>query len=193
MTTAADPISLFDRWYEEAQATEADAFAASLATATPDGRPSSRMVLVKHWGPEGFVVYTNLGSRKARELGANPHAALLWHWKTQKRQIRAEGPMEPVSDEEADAYFAARPRLSQIGAWASRQSEPLSGRLELERRVAATVARFPVGAVPRPDFWSGFRLRPERIEFWEDRDFRLHTRWLHRRTADGWTTTELYP
>ena len=188
-----DPIALFDRWYAAADAAEADACAVALSTATPDGLPSSRMVLVKHWGPEGFVVYTNLGSRKARELAVNPNAALLWHWKSQKRQIRVEGSVERVPDPEADAYWASRPRVSQLGAWASRQSEPLNGHLELERRVAATTARFPIGAVPRPEFWSGFRVRPRAIEFWEDREFRLHMRWRFTATSSGWAMQELYP
>lgn len=193
MTPDPDPLALFDRWYAAADATEADACACSLATSTADGRPSLRQVLIKDWGPQGFVVYTNLGSRKALELEANPHAAILWHWKSQKRQIRVEGPATMVSDEEADAYFASRPRRSRIGAWASKQSEPLSGRLELEKRVARTLARYPVGPVPRPPFWSGYRVAVRSIEFWEDREFRLHMRWLYTAADGGWRVTELYP
>ena len=193
MTPPPDPLALFDRWYADADEAEDLACAASLATCTPDGLPSLRMVLIKDWGPEGFVVYTNLGSRKALDLAANPHAALLWHWKSQKRQVRIEGPASRISDEEADAYFATRPRLSRIGAWASRQSEPLSGRLDLEKRVAGTLAKYPVGAVPRPPFWSGYRVAVKSIEFWEDREFRLHMRWLYTAAEGGWSVTELYP
>jgi pyridoxamine 5'-phosphate oxidase len=193
MTPEPDPIALFKRWYSDADGSEDDAFAACLSTATPDGRPSSRMVLIKHWGPEGFVVYTNLRSRKAQELDANPRASLLWHWKSQKRQVRIEGSVEPVSDAEADAYFADRPRRSRIGAWASRQSQTLEGRGVLEARVGAAMAKYPLGAVPRPPFWSGYRLKPDAIEFWEDRPFRLHMRWLYTPDGPDWSVRELYP
>ena len=194
VTSRQDPIAHFQRWLEEARDSEPnDPDAASLATATPDGVPSSRMVLLKGADEHGFVFYTNLESRKGRELLANPHAALTFHWKSLRRQVRVEGPTDVVDDQEADAYFASRPRMAQIGAWASKQSWPMKGRFDLERRVARTVARFPVGTVPRPEFWSGFRIIPERIEFWTSHEFRLHDRLVYHRDGDGWTTEKLYP
>jgi len=190
----ADPIQRFADWIGEAEKTEPnDPTAMTLATATPEGVPSARMVLLKGVDERGFVFYTNMTSRKAKELSANPKAALCFHWKSLRRQIRVEGAVEPVSDGEADAYFAGRLRVSQLGAWASKQSQPLKGRFELEARVAKYTAKFNIGSVPRPPFWSGFRLAPECIEFWEDKPFRLHMRVVFHRVEGGWTTEELYP
>ena len=190
----ADPIQRFADWIGEAEKTEPnDPTAMTLATATPEGVPSARMVLLKGVDERGFVFYTNMTSRKAKELSANPKAALCFHWKSVRRQVRVEGAVEPVSDGEADAYFAGRLRVSQLGAWASKQSQPLKGRFELEARVAKYTAKFNIGSVPRPPFWSGFRLAPECIEFWEDKPFRLHMRVVFHRVEGGWTTEELYP
>lgn len=191
---AENPYELFDEWYAEASKTEAsDPNAVAVATTTLDGMPSLRMVLMKGFDQRGFVFYTNLGSRKAEQLKANAQAAMCFHWKSLTRQVRIEGAIEPVSDAESDEYYASRPRLSQIGAWASKQSQPLSGRFELEARIAEFTAKFNIGTIPRPDFWSGFRLVPEMIEFWQDQKFRLHDRLVYYRDNDQWKTKRLYP
>jgi pyridoxamine 5'-phosphate oxidase len=189
-----DPHALFAEWMAEATKTEPnDPNAMCLATATPDGRPSARMVLLKGQDARGFVFYTNLDSRKGGELAANPRAALCFHWKTLARSVRVEGPVEPVTPEEADAYFATRARPSRIGAWASKQSRPLEGRWALEKAVAEYTLKFGLGEIPRPPHWSGFRVVPERIEFWRDMPFRLHERRVFHREGEGWREELLYP
>jgi len=191
-----DPLTIFGTWLEEAGNSEPnDPSAMSLATVGPDGTPAVRMVLLKQFDAEGFVFYTNHESRKGRNLLAHPKAALLFHWKSLRRQVRLEGPVAPTTAAEADAYFASRDRGSQIGAWASEQSRPLESRFALEKRVAEFGARHLLGKVPRPPHWSGFRLQPLLIEFWQDGAFRLHDRLEYRRAAAGqpWTTRTLYP
>ena len=190
-----DPFAIFAAWFAEARESEPnDSNAMALATATPDGLPSGRMVLLKGHGPDGFVFYTNSLSRKGRELAANPHAALLFHWKSLRRQIRIEGTIARVPDEMADAYFASRSRDSQLGAHASDQSAPLKSRAEFLARIAKTTAKHLVGQVPRPPHWTGFCLTPSAFEFWMDRPFRLHERRRFTRLPDGgWTSTLLYP
>jgi len=189
-----DPFEHFNEWFKAAAETESnEPNAMALATLGADGMPSVRMVLLKGVDERGFVFYTNYESRKGRQLLAHPRAALCFHWKTSKRQVRIEGTVEQVTPEEADAYFATRPRTSQIGAWASEQSRPLTGRFELEKRIAQFTAKFGIGAVPRPPHWSGFRLIPRLIEFWEDRPFRLHDRLVYHREGNGWRTERLYP
>ena len=191
---ADDPHALFDHWFAEAAALEPnDHNAMALATADGDGRPSVRMVLLKGHDPRGFVFFTNLDSRKGGELADNPHAALLFHWKSLRRQVRIEGPVEPVSEAEADAYFATRSRDSQLGAWASDQSRPLDSRATFEARYGEMRARFEGGEVPRPARWSGFRVLAERMEFWSDREHRLHERRLFVRSGEGWSEGLLYP
>ena len=189
-----DPFTLFDQWYGEARDAEInDSNAMGLATADARGRPSVRMVLLKGHGPEGFVFYTNFEGRKAEDLLANPHAALLFHWKSLRRQIRIEGSVDTVDEAAADAYFATRSRDSQLGAWASDQSRPLPSRDVFMARYDDAVARFEGGPVPRPPHWSGFRVVPQRIEFWQDREHRLHERRLFERAGDGWREGLLYP
>ncbi len=191
-----DPLLLFHQWMKEAQAAEPnDPAAMALGTVDEDGMPNVRMVLLKAVDERGFVFYTNFESAKGRELLGQKKAALCFHWKSLRRQIRIRGNVETVSDEEADAYYNSRDRGSRIGAWASRQSRPMSDRFELEREVAKKSAKYAVGAIPRPSYWSGFRLLPASIEFWRDKPFRLHDRRLFTRQTeeDGWCSQLLFP
>jgi pyridoxamine 5'-phosphate oxidase len=192
----SDPMPLFDRWFREAS--DAGLYlpeAMSLATASPSGAPSARQVLLKGWGPDGFVFYTNYESRKARELDANPRAALLLHWATLHRQVRVEGVVERTSREESEAYHRSRPRGSRIAAWASEQSSELESREVLERRFEERDREFPGDDVPLPPFWGGYRVRAERIEFWQGRANRMHDRLLFHRPdpASAWAVTRLSP
>jgi pyridoxamine 5'-phosphate oxidase len=195
-TEADEPSRLFAAWLEEATRKEpADPTAMTLATVDADGMPNARMVLLKGFDERGFVFYTNLDSRKGLELDRSPKAALVFHWKSLTRQVRVRGTVERVSDAEADAYFATRPRLTQIGAWASKQSAPLESRLAFEKAVALATAKYAIGTVPRPPNWSGYRVVPLSIEFWHDRPFRLHDRVVFDREKPGapWSKTRLYP
>jgi pyridoxamine 5'-phosphate oxidase len=188
-----EPLAPFRCWLDQAWKGEPNAHAMTLATTTSDGRPSARVVLLKGLDARGFVFYTNLESRKSKELFSNPHAALCFLWKSLDRQVRIEGVVEMVGDEEADAYFASRPHDSRIGAWASDQSRPLASRAELERRVDEFSRRFGEGEVSRPPYWSGFRVVPQRVEFWQERPSRLHDRILFIREGDAWRRERLFP
>jgi len=187
------PFEAFARWFAEAREKERDAEAMTLATVTPDGAPDARLVLLKGADSRGFVFYTNIESRKGDELRANPRAALCFHWKSVRRQVRIEGTVELVSEAESDAYFASRPRGAQLGAWASAQSRPYESRAVLEQRLAEEEARFSDRPVPRPPYWQGYRVVPQRLEFWEERPFRLHDRLVYTRDGAGWRNERLYP
>jgi pyridoxamine 5'-phosphate oxidase len=195
-TQADEPLRLFAAWFDEASRSEPrDPTAMSLATVDADGLPNVRMVLMKGYDERGFAFYTNVDSQKGRELDASGRAGLLFYWKSLNRQVRMRGPIARVDDAEADAYFATRPRLAQIGAWASKQSAPLESRYAFEQAIALHTTKFMVGTVPRPPYWTGYRLFPLVMEFWQDRPFRLHDRVEFRRAAAGdpWHKTRLYP
>ena len=194
LPSVADPIALFTQWLAEADASEPnDPNAVTVATVDEDGMPDARMVLLKGVDERGFVFYTNTGSAKGQQLAAHPKACLLFHWKSLRRQVRIRGDIERATEAEADAYFATRARVSQIGAWASEQSRPLESRLALEKRVAEYGLKFGVAPIPRPPFWSGYRVIPASIEFWRDRPFRLHERIAFTRADEAWATERLYP
>ncbi len=194
LADSAEPIALFGEWLKAAEASEPnDPNAMALATVDGDGLPDVRMVLLKGFDATGFAFFTNFESAKGRELLANPKAALCFHWKSLRKQVRVRGPVSEVSTAEADAYFASRQRGSRIGAWASQQSRPLESRFALEKAVAAYTARYAIGEIPRPAYWSGFRVAPQEIEFWSDGTFRLHDRIKFVRNGEGWEKTRLYP
>ncbi|SNY92555.1 Pyridoxamine 5'-phosphate oxidase [Cohaesibacter sp. ES.047] len=191
---AKKPLLLFSEWLKDAEASEPnDPNAMAVSTVDESGMPNVRMVLLKDYSEEGFVFYTNFESAKGRELLASKKVALLFHWKSLRRQIRIRGNVEVVSTDAADDYFYSRPRGSRIGAWASKQSRPLESRFALEKAVAEYTAKFNIGKVPRPDYWSGFLVRPTEIEFWHDRPFRLHDRVVFKGVEGGWEKTQLYP
>jgi pyridoxamine 5'-phosphate oxidase len=195
-TESAEPFRLFAAWLDDATRTEPnDPNAMALATVDADGLPDVRMVLLKGFDEQGFVFYTNFESAKGREILGSMKAALCFHWKSLRRQVRVRGPVAVVTDAEADAYYATRARGSRIGAWASKQSRPLEGRFALEKSVAEYTARYAIGDIPRPSYWSGFRIMPQTIEFWHDRPFRLHDRVVFRRPSElgAWSKTRLYP
>lgn len=192
--TRTDPFAWFGRWMAEAEQSEPnDANAMTLATVGPGGQPTARIVLLKGWDEAGFVFYTNTESRKGQEIAAHAAVGLLFHWKSLRRQVRIDGTASPVTDAEADAYYATRPRISRLGAWASDQSRPLPSRALLEERVAALEARYPGEGIPRPPHWSGYRVRPARIEFWQDMPFRLHDRTVFARDGQSWHAGKLFP
>jgi len=193
---ADEPLRLFAAWFADARRAEpVNPEAMALATVDADGMPNARMVLLKGFDERGFIFYTNLGSAKGKELAGAPKAALTFYWKSLQRQVRVRGDVEPVAAAEADSYFATRSRMAQIGAWASKQSAALESRLAFEKAVARYTAKFPVGAVPRPPHWSGYRVVPQAIEFWQERPFRLHDRIVFTRSAPSapWSKTRLYP
>jgi pyridoxamine 5'-phosphate oxidase len=193
-TESNEPFRLFGEWLDDATKSEVnDPNGVALATADPDGLPNVRMVLLKGFDERGFVFYTNFESAKGREILASRKAAMCFHWKSLRRQVRVRGPVEIVSDAEADEYYATRPRGSRIGAWASKQSRPLESRFALEKAVAEYTAKYPIGEIPRPSHWSGFRIVPSHFEFWHDRPFRLHDRVVFTRDSEGWAKTRLYP